>query len=181
MSKIGKKPIVIPEGVDVQLEGKLVKVKWPKWELSYETLDVVKVEKKENEIAVTIDHDDNKKFWGLTRTLIANMIEGVTQGYEKKLLVMGVWYGAKLQGRNLELSVGYSHKVNYSVPDSIEIATEQDPKGNTIITLKSIDKQKLGEVTAKIRAFKKPEPYKGKGIRYFDEYIKLKPGKAAKK
>jgi len=164
MSKIGKKPIVIPEGVDIQLEGKLVKVKGPKWELSYKTLDMVKVEKKENEITVSIDHDDNKKFWGLTRTLIANMVEGVTNGYEKKLLVMGVWYGAKLQGKILELSIGYSHKVNYSVPEGIEVTTEQDPKGNTIITLKSIDKQKLGEVTAKIRAFKKPEPYKGKGI-----------------
>lgn len=181
MSKIGKKPIIIPEGVDIQLEGKLVKVKGPKGELSYEALDCVGIKKEENTVVVSIDHDDNKKFWGLTRTLIANMVEGVTNGYEKKLHIIGVGYGAQLQGKKLVLSLGFSHKINFEVPDGIEVSVEQDPKGNSILTLKSIDKQLLGEVAAKIKAYKKPEPYKGKWIRYFGEFIKLKPGKAAKK
>jgi len=179
MSKIGKKPVIIPEGVEVSLEGKLVKVKWPKGELSYETLKEVFVKKEENTIIVSIDHDDNKKFWGLTRTLIANMIEGVTKWYEKKLLILGVWYGAKLQWKNIELSLWFSHKVNYTFPDSLNAIVEQDPKWNSIVTITWIDKQLVGEVAAKIRAYRKPEPYKGKWIRYFGEEIKLKPGKAA--
>lgn len=109
------------------------------------------------------------------------MVEGVSNGYEKKLLVMGVGYGAKLEGKKLVLSIWYSHKVDFVVPQNIEVAVEQDIKWNTIITMKGIDKQYLGEVAAKLKALKTPEPYKGKGIRYFDEYIKLKPGKATKK
>jgi len=181
MSKIGKKPIVVPEWVEVKLEGKNVIVKGPKGELSYETLDCVKVEQQGNTIILSIDNDDNKKFWGLTRTLIANMIEGVINGYEKKLHIIGVGYGAKLQGKQIELSLGFSHKVDFVFPDGIEVTIEQDPKGNTIVTFKGIDKQLVGEVAAKMRALRKPEPYKGKGIRYFDEQIKLKAGKAAAK
>jgi large subunit ribosomal protein L6 len=117
----------------------------------------------------------------LTRTLVANMVEGVSAGYEKKLMITWVGYGAKLEGKKIILSIWYSHKVDFVVPQNIEVAMEQDIKGNTIITMKGIDKQYLWEVAAKLKALKKPEPYKGKGIRYFDEYIKLKPGKATKK
>ncbi len=181
MSKIWKNPIIIPEWVEITIEKNLVKVKWPKGELSQSILDCVTVKQKENTIVTSIKDDDNKKFRGLTRTLIANMIEWVTAGYEKKLLIIWVWYGAQVQGKVLVLSIGFSHKVNYEVPAGIEIKAEQDPKGNTILTLNGIDKQLLWEVTAKIRNYKKPEPYKGKGIRYFDEVIKLKAGKSAGK
>jgi len=181
MSKIGKKPIAIPEGVDVNIDKNLIKVKWPKGELQFEKLDCVKVTKKDTEVVCSIDDDDNKKFWGLTRTLIFNMIEGVVNGYEKKLLIMWVGYGVQQQWNKLVLSLGFSHKVDFQVPDEVSVVVEQDPKWNSIITLKSIDKQKVWEVAAKIRSLRKPEPYKGKGVRYFDEVVKLKAGKTAGK
>lgn len=181
MSKIWKKPVQIPEGIEVNIKWNLIKVKWPKWELQYEKLDCVKVEKKENFIELSISNDDDKKFWGLTRSLIANMIEWVVTPYQKKLLIIGVGYGAQLQGKKLILSLGFSHKINYTLPDIVDGAVEQDPKGNTVLTLTSIDKQKIGQVAAEIRDYRKPEPYKGKGVRYFDEIVKLKAGKAAKK
>jgi large subunit ribosomal protein L6 len=180
MSKIWKKPIIIPAGVEVTVENNNVKVKWPKWELSEKILDCVKIEKWENEITLSISDEEDKKFRGLSRTLIANMIEWVTNWYEKKLLIIWVWYGWQVQWRTLVLSLWYAHKVNYQIPAWIEMKTEQDPKWNTIIILNSINKQLIWEVAAKIRAYKKPEPYKGKWIRYFDEFIKLKPGKSAK-
>lgn len=180
MSKIWKKPITIPAGVEVTIENNLVKVKWPKWELSEKILDCVKIEKDADQLVLSIDSDEYKQFWWLSRTLIANMIEGVTNWYEKKLLIIWVWYTWQVQWRTLVLSLWLAHKVNYQVPAWVEIKTEQDPKWNTIIILNSIDKQLIGEVAAKIRSYKKPEPYKGKWIRYFDEFIKLKPGKSAK-
>ncbi len=180
MSKIWKKPITIPEGVEVTIENNIVKVKWPKWELSEKILDCVKIKKEDNEIITSIKNEDNKQFRGLSRTLIANMIEWVTNAYEKKLMIMWVGYWAQLQWNKLVLSLGLSHKVNYDVPTEIKIQSEQDPKWNTILTLTSIDKQLLWEVAAKIRAYRKPEPYKGKGIRYIDEVVKLKAGKSAK-
>ncbi len=181
MSKIWKKPIIIPEWVEITIEKNLVKVKWPKWELSQNTLDCVTIKKEENTIVTSIKNDDNKKFRWLTRTLIANMIEGVTQGFQKKLMITWVGYWAQLQGKTLVLSIWFSHKVNYEVPNNIDLKAEQDPKGNTILTLNGIDKQFVWEVSAKIRSYKKPEPYKGKGIRYIDEVIKLKAGKSAGK
>lgn len=181
MSKIWKKPIIIPEWVEITIEKNLVKVKWPKWELSQDILDCVSIKKEENTIITSIKNDDDKKFRGLSRTLIANMVEWVTKWFEKKLMIMWVWYGAQLQGKTLILSIGFSHKVNYEVPNTINIKTEQDPKWNTIITLDGIDKQLIWEVAAKIRAYKKPEPYKGKWIRYINEVIKLKAGKSAGK
>ncbi|MCF7835059.1 50S ribosomal protein L6 [Candidatus Gracilibacteria bacterium] len=181
MSKIGKKPIIIPDGVEVTIEKNLIKVKGPKGELSYNFLDCVNLKKEEKELIVEVLDDEKRNIWGLTRTLISNMVEGVTNGYEKKLLVTGVGYLAKLEGNKLVLSLGLSHKVNFEVPKDIEVAVDQDPKGNSIITMKSIDKQNLGEVAANIRFLRPPEPYKGKGIRYFDEVIKLKAGKSAKK
>lgn len=180
MSKIWKKPITIPAGVEVTIDNNLVKVKWPKWELSEKILDCVKVDIEDNQIVCSISKDEDKQFRGLSRTLIANMVEWVTNWYEKKLLIIWVWFNGQVQGRTLVLSLWFAHKVNYQIPDGVEIKTEQDAKWNTIIILNSINKQLVWEVAAKIRAYKKPEPYKGKWIRYFDEFIKLKPGKSAK-
>ena len=181
MSKIGKLPIAIPAGVEVTITNNLVKVKGPKGELEYQTLDCITLKQEENTIVVAVDTKDNRKFWGLTRTLIANMIEGVVNGYEKKLHIIGVGYGAQVQGNKIILSLGLSHKAEFELPTGVTASVEQDPKGNAILTLQSIDKQLVGQVAAKIRDLRKPEPYKGKGIRYFGEEIKLKPGKAAKK
>ncbi len=181
MSKVGKKVIAIPSGVEVTINGKDLTVKGPKGQLSYTFLEGVDVSVKDNELTVFVADEEKKNLWGLTRTLIANMVEGVTHGYEKKLLIMGVGFAAKLEGKKLTLSLGFSHKVNFDVPASIDVKVEQDAKGNFVITLAGIDKQYLGEITAKLKALKKPEPYKGKGIRYVDEFIKLKPGKATKK
>jgi len=179
MSKIGKKPIEIPSWVEVSLNNGLVRVKWPKWELSYNLLKEVEVEHNDNMLTVKIDNDDNKKFWGLTRTLLSNMIKWVTEWYEKKLIIIWVWYGAKIQGSDLVLSLWLSHKINFLVPKGITTSVEQNTKWNSIVSIVGIDKQLVWEVTAKIRALKKPEPYKGKWIRYIEEEIKLKPGKAA--
>ncbi|MEI8091177.1 MAG: 50S ribosomal protein L6 [bacterium] len=181
MSKVGKKVIAIPTGVEISLQDKTVMVKGPKGQLSYTLLDGVVLTTKDNEITISVADEEKKNLRGLTRTLVANMVHGVTEGYEKKLMITGVGYGAKLEGKKLILAIGYSHKVNFEIPQSIETKVEQDVKGNTIITMNGIDKQYLGEVAAKLKALKVPEPYKGKGIRYFDEYIKLKPGKATKK
>lgn len=181
MSKIGKKSIAIPSGVEVTLNGSTVSVKGGKGTLSYTLLDGVIATVENGEVTVTVDSDEKRNLWGLSRTLIANMVHGVSTGYEKKLQVLGVGYTAKLQGTNLQLALGFSHPVIFKVPQIVTVAVDKDPKGNDIITLTSIDKEVIGETAAKIRALKKPEPYKGKGIRYIDEVIKLKAGKAAKK
>ncbi len=181
MSKIGKKSIEIPSGVELQINGSVVKVKGPKGELSHTFAQGVHIKVEENQAITFVDNEDQWNLRGLSRTLLANMVEGVTNGYEKKLLIMGVGYAVKMEGKKFVFSLGLSHKINFDIPQSIEAQVEQDAKGNFIITLKSIDKQFLGEYAAKIKALRKPEPYKGKGIRYFGEYIKLKPGKAAKK
>jgi large subunit ribosomal protein L6 len=141
----------------------------------------VLLKKEENEITVSIENDSFKNLRGLSRTLINNMIIGVSQGYEKKLLIIGVGYGAQASGKDVIFSLGYAHKVNFPIPEGIEVKTEQDIKGNTVITINGYDKALVGEVAAKMRQLKKPEPYKGKGIRYSDEFIKLKAGKSAKK
>lgn len=181
MSKIGKKAIAIPTGVEIMIDGAKVTVKGPKWELSYTLLDWVHAEVKDNEIVMSIDNDEKKNLRGLSRTLIDNMVEWVSNGYQKKLLLIGVWYTAKKEGSWLLLALGFSHKINFDIPASISCDVEQDPKGNYVITLKSIDKQFLGQIAADLKSLKKPEPYKGKWFRYFDEVIKLKPGKSAKK
>lgn len=129
----------------------------------------------------TIVDDSKKNLWGLSRTLVANMISGVSEGFQKKLLIIGVGYSAKVEGKKLQLSLGFAHKVPYDIPEGIDIQVEQDAKGNTILIISGIDKELVGEVAAKIRGFRKPEPYKGKGIRYFDEFVKIKAGKSAKK
>ena len=181
MSKIGKKPLVIPQGVEVDLKETAVKVKGPKGTLDLNLPYGVKIEKNESELVFSILDDQYKNLWGLARTLVANMVEGVSNGYEKKLLIIGVGYSAKVEGKTLVLSLGYAHKVNFLIPEGIEIRTEQDPKGNTVVFISGISKELVGEVAAKVRSMKKPEPYKGKGIRYFDEFVKIKPGKSAKK
>jgi len=181
MSKIGKKSIAIPAGVEVTINGQEVSVKGGKGTLSYTLLTGVSATIADGEVVVTIDNDDKKNLRGLSRTLIANMVEGVSNGYEKKLQVLGVGYTAKMQGTNIQLALGFSHPVVFNVPQIVKASVDKDPKGNDIITLVSIDKEVIGETAAKIRALKAPEPYKGKGIRYIDEVIKLKAGKAAKK
>lgn len=181
MSKIGKKPLIIPQGVEVELKESSVDVKGAKGALHLDFPYGVKIEKNESELVFSILEDQYKNLWGLVRTLVANMVEGVSNGYEKKLLIIGVGYSAKVEGKTLVLSLGYAHKVNFPIPEGIDMKTEQDPKGNTIVFISGINKELVGEVAAKVRAFKKPEPYKGKGIRYFDEFVKIKPGKSAKK
>lgn len=181
MSKIGKKPIIVPEWVEVFIEKNLIKIKSAKWELSYNFLDCVSIKKEDNQIIVDVLDQEKRNIRGLTRTLVSNMVEWVTNWYEKKLLITWVWYWAKLEWNKLILSLGFSHKVNFDVPKDIHVTLEQDPKWNSIITLKSIDKQNLWEIAANIRFLKVPEPYKWKWIRYFDEIVKLKAWKSAKK
>lgn len=181
MSKIWKKPIVIPEGVEVSVKDWLVSVKWPKWQLSEQISDFVTVEVKDWSVYTSITDDERKNFRWLSRTLIMNMVDGVTKWYEKKLLVIWVWFNAKLEPKNILLSLWFSHKVNFPVPAWIEAKVEQDQKWNYVVTFNSIQKQFLWEIASKFRDLKKPEPYKWKWIRYFDEVIKLKAGKTSKK
>lgn len=179
MSRLGKLPINILEGVSVKIEGKKIIVKGPKGELSQDLSDLVMVEIKEKEIIVSVKNEKNKKeraFWGLFRSLINNMVLGVTEGFEKKLEVNGVGYRIALSGKKLVLNVGYSHPVEFNLPEGISASVE----GN-VITIIGIDKQLVGEVSANIRKIRKPEPYKGKGIKYMDEVIRRKEGKTAGK
>ncbi len=181
MSRIWKNPINIPNGVEVKVENGVVKVKGPKGELSYTLPEGVEVVIEENQVRVSVKSDDYKNYWGLVRTLISNMIEWVTNGFKKELLVIWVGYNAKLQGNKLVLSLGFSHPVEFEIPKGITITVDKAPKAQALIRVEGIDKQFVWEVAAKIRAFKKPEPYKGKGIRYIDEEVKLKQGKTAGK
>jgi large subunit ribosomal protein L6 len=171
MSKIGKNPIEIPEGVEVELKDRVIKVKGPKGELEMELRKEIEVEIKDKEIKVS---STDNALWGLFRSLIFNMIEGVTNGFEKKLQIVGVGWKAEVKDKKLVLNVGYSHPVEMEIPEGIDIKAEKD-----IITVSGIDKQLVGQVAAEIRSRRKPEPYKGKGIRYIDEVVKLKAGKKA--
>jgi len=179
MSRLGKLPIEIPEGTQVKIEDNFIVVKGPKGELKQELHPTPNIKINEKEILVSVNKPENKKekaFWGLYWSLIKNMVEGVNRGYEKKLEINGVGYRAALQGKKLTLSVGFSHPVEYLLPEGITATVE----GN-IISISGIDKQLVGEVTAQIRKIKKPEPYKGKGIKYIDEIIIRKAGKTASK
>jgi large subunit ribosomal protein L6 len=180
MSRIGKNPVSISAGVSAEVSGDSVKVKGPKGELTQKFHQLVKIEKKDSELIVS-PVDDSKTasaMWGLSRSLLANMVEGVTTGFSKKLIITGVGYKVALKGKDLELQLGFSHPVPVKAPDGIEF--EIDPKKNTII-IAGIDKQLVGETAANIRKFRKPEPYKGKGIAYEGEYIPRKAGKSAAK
>lgn len=180
MSKIGKSPVTIPNGVDVTINWKEVKVKGTKGELSYTVLEWVNVVNEGWSVIVSVDSEEIKNLWGLTRTLIFNMVEWVTNGYTKSLMILWVGYWVKMQGSDISLQLWFSHPVVYKVPKGIVVSVDKDPKWNHLIKVEGIDKQQVWEVASKIRSLKKPEPYKGKGIRYIDEVIKLKPGKAAK-
>ncbi len=177
MSRIGKMPIAIPSGVDVQIDGSTVTVKGPKGELSQEISELMKVEIEDGVLTVSRPNDEKeaRSLHGLTRTLINNMVVGVTEGYSKKLELVGVGYRAALKGSDLEIALGYSHPV---VVKAVEGITFECPS-QTEIVVKGIDKQKVGQVTADIRRWRPPEPYKGKGIRYEGEHIRRKLGKAA--
>lgn len=175
MSRIGKLPIEIPEKVDVKIDGNKVTVKGPKGKLTKEFNPRISVTVQDGQVMVERSSDDrnDRSLHGLTRSLINGMIEGVTKGFEKKLEMVGVGYSAKLKGKDLELEAGYSHPVTIKAVDGIEFEVEK----NTQITVKGIDKQQVGELAAKIRSVRKPEPYKGKGIKYVDEHIRRKVGK----
>lgn len=174
MSRVGKKPIEIPDNVEVKIEGKEITVKGPKGELSRQVRPEVKVKKKDDQILVTpqIKTKKTNAFWGLTRALIYNMVEGVTKGYEKKLKIQGLGYKAKMQGDKLVLKVGYSHPVEMEPPEGVDVSVDK-----SIITVSGIDKELVGQIASKIRKVKPPEPYKGKGIRYVGEEVRRKPGK----
>jgi large subunit ribosomal protein L6 len=175
MSRIGKKPVPVPTGVTVNVAGQNVSVKGPKGELKIVLVDQV-LAKLENG-QVSVDPRDQTKLarscWGMSRTMIANMIKGVTQGYSKSLEINGVGYRAAAQGKSLQLNLGYSHDVSFPVPEGIEVKT---PKPTEIV-ITGIDKQRVGQVAAEIREFRGPEPYKGKGVKYAGERIFRKEGK----
>jgi len=177
MSRIGRAPITVPDGVEVVYDDALVTVKGPKGELSQRVPRQMLVEQKDGVITVSrpTDSGRHRSLHGLTRTLIANMVDGVTAGFEKRLEIVGVGYRATLKGEALELVVGYSHPVVVEPPEHVSFETPQA----TVVLVKGIDKQVVGEVAAKIRALRPPEPYKGKGIRYAGEHVQRKVGKRA--
>ena len=179
MSRIGKLPITVPSGVDIAIEGQDVTVKGPKGTLSHTIVEPLTVERSEaGELLVNRPNDErlSKALHGLTRTLVANMVTGVTAGYEKKLEIVGVGYRVTAKGKNLEFAVGYSHPVVVTPPDGISFTVESPTK----FAVSGIDKQQVGQVAANIRKIRKPEPYKGKGIRYSGEHVRRKVGKAGK-
>ncbi len=179
MSRIGRQPIEIPSGVDVQVgDDSIVTVKGPRGTLSQRLHPDMRVVREESIVRVERPSDEalHRSLHGLTRTLIANMVEGVTKGYEKRLAIVGVGYRVAMKGKDLELSVGYSHPVLVPAPEGLEFEAPTP----TQIVVRGSDKQLVGEVAANIRKIRKPEPYKGKGIRYENEHVRKKAGKAAK-
>jgi large subunit ribosomal protein L6 len=177
VSRIGNKPITVPDGVEVAIEPDLVRVKGPKGELSERIESAIDVEQSDGELQVKrpTDRGEHRALHGLTRSLIANMVEGVTAGFEKRLEIQGVGYRAQLKGKALELSVGFSHTVSLPAPEGIEFEVPQP----TQIVVRGASKQQVGELAAQIRKVRPPEPYKGKGIRYQGEHVTRKVGKRA--
>jgi large subunit ribosomal protein L6 len=175
MSRVGKKPVVVPSGVTATIDGQQVRVKGSKGELSFVVPDEVNVAMGES--GVTVDPRDESKVarskWGMSRAQIANIIEGVSKGFEKRLEINGVGYRAALAGKTLKLSLGYSHDIDYAIPAGITVTTPRP----TEIVVTGIDKQKVGQVAAEIREYRGPEPYKGKGVKYAGEFIFRKEGK----
>lgn len=178
MSRIGQSPISIPSGVEVTISGRTVRVKGPKGELEERIPEGISVAQEDSEIKVhrADEQRETKALHGLVRSLVNNMVDGVTKGFEKSLEIQGVGYRAQKRGNDLELSVGFSHAVTKPAPEGIEFDVPQP----TRIVVRGIDKELVGQVAAEIRAIRKPEPYKGKGIRYEGEQIRRKAGKAAK-
>jgi large subunit ribosomal protein L6 len=177
VSRIGKQPIPVPDGVEVAIEPELVRVKGPRGELSERVARDIEVTQEDGQLVVRrpTDRGEHRALHGLTRSLIANMVQGVTEGFEKRLEIQGVGYRAQLRGSAVELSVGYSHTVTVQAPDGIEL----EVPAPTQIVVRGISKQAVGEVAARIRKVRPPEPYKGKGIRYQGEYVARKVGKRA--
>lgn len=178
MSRLGKKEILIPDGVTVEVNGSDVKVKGPKGELTYTARPEIKVELQDNAVVTSVKHNtkNSSAYWGLVRSLISNMVQGVSEGYEKKLELVGVGYRARKSGNGVSITVGYSHPVEFEAPEGIELEVVDEKN----VTIKGSDKQLVGQTAAKIRSFRKPEPYKGKGIRYSGEVVRRKAGKAGK-
>lgn len=176
MSRIGKLPVALPQGVEVTIKGQKVDVKGPKGSLSREIHPLVEVVSQDNELRVKPREQSikAKALWGLSRSLLNNMVLGVSKGFSKVLEINGVGYRAEISGDTLKLSLGFSHPVEFKLPKGVSATVEK----NTVITLTSIDKELLGQTAATIRAFRPPEPYKGKGIKYADEVIRRKVGKA---
>ncbi len=178
MSRIGKKPVPVPANVQATVNGQEVKVKGPKGELALMVHEDIKVEKTATGIAVEPREDtlSARAKWGMSRTLIENQIKGVVEGYTQALEIHGVGFRAGMKGKDLQMQVGYSHDIIYPIPAGITI-TLDGPKKDTIIRIAGIDKQKVGQVAAELRAYRKPEPYQGKGVRYQGEFILRKEGK----
>ncbi len=178
MSRIGRLPVPIPSGVEVTISGREVTVKGPKGQLSHTVAEPIEVAHAEGTIKVTRPNDDGpvRALHGLSRTLVANMVTGVTQGYSKRLEIVGVGYRVQQRGANLEFALGFSHPVTVTAPDGITLRVETP----TRLVVEGIDKQQVGEVAANIRKLRKPDPYKGKGVRYEGEQIRRKVGKAGK-
>lgn len=175
MSRTGKKPIPAVSGVTVTINDRVVTAKGPKGELSLTLMDIVNAKQTADGIVIEPANDtqDARAAWGTTRALIANIVHGVKDGFEKKLIIQGVGFRAALQGKDLKLSLGFSHEVVYQTPKGITLAVPTP----TEVTISGVDKQQVGQVAANIRAYRKPEPYKGKGVRYVGEYIARKEGK----
>ena len=182
MSRIGKAPVVIPSGVTVAVEGNVLKVKGPKGELEQEFDPAIGVAVEENEVHFTrpTEQPDHRSKHGLYRSLCAGMVEGVSKGYKKELELVGVGFRAQASGQQLTLALGYSHPIVIELPKEVKVTAESQKGSNPKVTLECHDKQLIGTVAAKIRSLRKPEPYKGKGVRYADEYVPLKEGKAGK-
>jgi len=175
MSRIGKQPVAVPNDVTVELQGREVSVNGPKGQLSLTLVDEVEVNVGKDEVTVR-PRDESQRarsMWGMQRSLLQNLVTGVAQGFTKELRISGVGYRAAVQGKALELQLGYSHNITYPIPDGIDIKTPSP----TVIQVSGIDRQRVGQVAAEIRRFRKPEPYKGKGIKYAGEYIFRKEGK----
>ncbi len=178
MSRLGKSSIKLPKGVEVKVENNVVVVKGPKGHLEQQLMEGIKLSINEGILDVSIDEKihSNGKFHGLYRSLINNMVIGVSVGFEKKLTLIGVGYRAAIKGKKLDLQVGYSHPTELDIPEGIEVKVDK----STTIVLHGVDKQNIGQFAAKIRSTRPPEPYKGKGIRYENEYVRKKAGKSAK-
>ncbi len=181
MSRIGKAPILIPQGVTVEITGNEVVVKGLKGNLSFRFSDDVVVNKEEDKINVEMvgKSKESPALWGTTRAMISNMVKGVTEGYEKKLELVGVGYRASNQGQKLDLALGFSHNIVLEVAPEVKLETISEKGKNPIVKLTSHDKQLLGQVAAKIRGFRRPEPYKGKGVKFVGEVLRRKAGKSA--
>ena len=175
MSRIGKRPVPLPSGVSASTEGQILSVKGPKGTLQLQMREEISYDISAEGISVQPANETKaaRAFWGMQRTMVANLVTGVTDGFTKVLEITGVGYRAAAQGKNLRLQLGYSHDVNYTVPEGVDIKT---PDANTV-EISGIDKQKVGQVAAEIRRWRKPEPYKGKGIKYRGEFIYRKEGK----